>query len=114
MIGDWVKLPQMLADYSPARVEEINDKGCIADGWPLLNDEIRPVLLTREILKKNGMEVHDWIVEVDGGNLYYNSRERILYANDGGYEVPTICNLEYVHELQHALRLCGIKKDIEL
>lgn len=25
-----------------------------------------------------------------------------------------ICDLKYVHELQHALRLCGIEKEIEL
>lgn len=24
------------------------------------------------------------------------------------------CNCRYVHELQHALRLCGIEKEIEL
>ena len=32
----------------------------------------------------------------------------------GGLNRIHKCNVKYVHELQHALRLCGIEKEIEL
>ena len=71
---------------------------------------IYPIPLTREILEKNGF----WVMEkVDNG-----AEEYIAYATDGlifhynrdnDYYFPnTPISWKYVHELQHALRLCGL------
>ena len=65
-------------------------------------DDIEPIPLTPEILEKNGIEL-----SVGPGGLYQGT---ISGVN---------CHIEfniikYVHELQNALRLCGIEKEIEL
>lgn len=122
MLGDWIKLPQVLADYSPARVDEINDKGCIAGGWPLLNDEIQPIPLTVGILEKNGwnewhMYYHLPIDQQQHMQYYpHDGRLRRYYKHKNGSleQVFEVNAINYVHELQHALRLCGIEKEIEL
>ena len=72
------------------------------------------IKLTREILEKNG---------VDDEHSYFKEDNLMLLeiTYDGGKVHWTInCNeyyilpLNYVHELQHALRLCGIEKEIVL
>lgn len=79
-------------------------------------DEIEPIPLTAEILEKNGFEyINDeygcWIL----GKLELRERE----PYNGLFEVEICISketvyLHYVHELQHALRLCKIDKSIEL
>lgn len=71
--------------------------------------DIEPVKLTKKILGKN-----DWISP--DGNLYslgvkelwtffeYAFEAEMLLINDGRIPTP----IRYVHELQHALRLCGL------
>lgn len=122
MLGDWIKLPQVLVDYSPARVDEINDKGCIADGWPLLNDEIQPIPLTAEILEKNGwneyLMYYHLPIDQQQYMRYYPHNGSLCrfyeYKNGTLEKVAEVNAINYVHLLQHALRLCGIEKDIEL
>lgn len=80
-------------------------------------DDIFPIPLTPEILKKNGFEkewdediilmVRDTII-VETGNNYK------LYKDGKMYLRGVLAPLYYVHQLQHALRLCGIEKEIEL
>ena len=73
---------------------------------------LRPILLTSDILKKNG-----WVLdEIDGSYRNYDNHFWI-----GGRNAPwvimisNICEeFNYVHELQHALKLCGIEKEIVL
>ncbi len=56
--------------------------------------------------------------EEDGKKLHLSLRQ--MYDMDGtphgysffAFNVLTI--IDYVHELQHALKLCGIKKEIEV
>ena len=72
-------------------------------------ENIEPIPLTKEILEKNG-----W--EFDELDRNYYSRE-IHFSILGG-ELPYIIfdgvEIGYVHELQHALELCKIKKGIVL
>ena len=73
-----------------------------------------PIPLTPEILEKNGW---DW-----NGEIWINTD--ILFAIENGYDREIrywwhmfnspIVRINYVHELQHALRLCEIKKEIKL
>ena len=82
----------------------------------------QPIPLTTEILEKNGFdgdrEVMQYYFEEDGQRYHFSLRQ--MYDKDGiphgysffAFNVLTI--LDYVHELQHALRLCGIEKTIKL
>ena len=88
-------------------------------------EDIRPIPLTAEILEKNGFENigddtyqleekpcwfwvdffrHTYGCEYDTSTYEYEDDEHRLKL----YGIPS------VHELQHALRLCGIEKEIEL
>lgn len=122
MVGDWVDLSEEPNEMIPCQVvgimpEELyeiqpNDTACDIIGY----DMIRPIPLTPEILEKNG-----W----DGINAYrqyghasgvfnddyqceiglYEDGRCFLVINDGEY---SIYEINGVHELQHALRLCGL------
>lgn len=75
------------------------------------SDDIRPIPLTPEILEKNG-----FVVESRGNprhNLQYCILTDGLWIDISG-ENFFEGKLEYVHQLQQALRICGIEKEIEL
>lgn len=70
-------------------------------------EDITPIPLTPEILEKNG-----WNEET---HCFYNEDtmcELDLRMDNGGYVWinggVVVCSIYYVHELQHALRLCGL------
>ena len=69
---------------------------------------IEPIPLTAEILEKNGFVQ-------DGESWWYKDFRIVLSSSKG---VSLVCGRQikfcYVHELQHALRLCGIDKEIIL
>lgn len=94
--------------------------------------KIQPIPLTAEILEKNGFEndfyeeesVADYhTIRLEGYSLRHNIGEAdgylVTWCN-GGINVTTDLNgcvqkdVSYVHELQHALRLCGIEHEITL
>lgn len=100
-------------------------------------DYLDPIPLTQEILEKNGFhalipEEHctRYVWAKDGGRndtvisiSFYNQPVhgvRLLTKistdchHDSGINEVHNCDIEYVHELQHALRLCGIDKEIVL
>ena len=87
---------------------------------------ISPIPLTPEILEKNGfkrdMFYGEWQFDLDTfpfnfpfsvvqrkNNSWYLGREEVGIAHN-----REIIDISYVHELQHALRLCGVDKTIEL
>lgn len=89
-------------------------------------DRIEPIPLTTEILEKNG-----FIRQQLGHFRYENEDNDLVMAfypkeknyTEGGYDYIDIYKgrmtlqdmpISYVHELQHALRLCGIDKEIVL
>lgn len=83
-------------------------------------NEIEPIPLTPEILEKIGFEtqpnigyiIDDW----DGTQIIYDSWNhvlRIIKDYKTCLDIETFNDLT-IHELQHALRLCGIDKTIEL
>ena len=97
---------------------------------------LEPIPLTLEILENNGFEKsYSSILTADGYKKlpqykYKNMTQvqdicrnliTISYSDlEGGvYDIQCgigshIYDLKYVHQLQHALSLCGIKKEIEL
>ena len=108
---------------------------CKADGsvvqikthWDIYSaKDFDPVPITPEILKKNGFEV-DMYSTLQLGNgkwlEYYHHEHRLrvwwkgIDEWDNHSEVTELvsqCHVWYVHELQHALRLCKIDKEIRL
>ena len=121
MIGDWVRLEN---DPTPRQIDWIKS-GEVGLFWNKIvtPPHLKPVPITPEILKKNKFINHQ--------GEYYCTVEKQL-AGDG-FEIMTIIyresknriqiltstsNIEavcrYVHELQHAMKLMGIDKEIEI
>ena len=137
MIGDWVKIKGHL-DYDKvreiARDESMQWYISFACSATLFRAyEFEPVTLTPEILEKNGFSPEtfltaEWekkvyfkefpgcVVEPDnsgkyifGTTIYWNKTDSDGSPIDWGTMYNSrIYNLQYVHELQHALRLCGL------
>ena len=74
---------------------------------------LEPIPLTKEILEKNGF-VYNELPFIQGWERF----GLVLYHAGNGYRVNCGTNvamiIDSVHELQHALKLCGIDKTIEL
>ena len=117
-IGDWVQNPlgwraqalgirriQAITDEFEWRVKIGLNDDTFAD---LSLGEIEPITLTAEILEKNFPEPTDgltWFPEEGGFNCH-------TYVPK--CEINAFGLFKYVHQLQHALRMCGIEKTIEL
>lgn len=128
MVGDWLQHANGKY-YQVTRIDRLGDGNIhFACGFPHAweyNNKFKPVTLTTEILEKNGFEDigddtyqleekpcwfwvdffnHQYGCEYDTSTYEYEDDEHRLKL----YGIPS------VHELQHALRLCGIEKEIEL
>jgi hypothetical protein len=91
-------------------------------------EKLSPIPLTPEILEKNGMHLYNRktnrLMERCNHSDCFKEDENFTVElsldNDGKIrwtingDEYTIMPLDYVHQLQHALRLCGIKKEITL
>lgn len=86
-------------------------------------NELTPIPITPEILEKNGFDMSDKEVmqyhfEEDGEKYHFSLRQ--MYDKDGKphgysfYSFNVLTLLDYVHQLQHALKLCEINKEIEI
>ncbi|MBQ9646136.1 MAG: hypothetical protein IJV24_07255 [Prevotella sp.] len=86
--------------------------------------EVQPIPLTTDILQHNGWEYSDEDEKFFAGT--WCGGGLILQQTDEGFMIVAISDyddedtnrtpftLRYVHELQHALRLCNIDKEITL
>lgn len=132
MIGDWVECVDSTHKKKVyAQIDAIEEgQTCILVrldncNWFLNISFIKPIPLTPQILEKNGFEDigddtyqleekpcwfwvdffnHQYGCEYDTSTHEYEDDEHRLKL----YGIPS------VHELQHALHLCGIEKEIEL
>lgn len=115
MVGDWMRIKVTKRD---TKVTNIATNNVYTEAvFPIRYDEIEPIPLTPEILENNGFH-EEWdediklmvcdsiIVEI--GNNYK------LYTDGKMYLYRVSAPLYYVHQLQHALRLCNIEKEIIL
>ena len=105
MIGDWVLDTRT---GTPLRVNPFMAE--------LEVPEWQPIPLTPEILEKNGLANDPYgchFEEDEYMALEISIEEEGIYWTIN-YNEYGILKLKYVHELQHALRLCGINKEIEL
>ena len=121
MQGDLV-LYEYNGDKFPARVVEIYRSSALVESVSkeyepieIAEDKLFPVAISPEILFKNGwIYLGDyWDIEIDEGFMLEIGVDG---KNCYWWIVGTmlICPINYVHELQHALRLRGIDKEIVL
>lgn len=128
MIGDWVYMEHTEDGVAP--YEELTQwtKEDFGFSDTFIETHIYPVPLSPEIMEKNGFienrGITSWKFEtkredlidiygVDDYHLSINIED--THGTGKGYRwLLRELVIRYVHELQHALRLCGIKKEIEL
>lgn len=138
MIGDWVEIKGLKDPYKRlSSVDEYRGKVDYWYGEKLIVssiDNVLPIPLTEEILEKNGFEElmsEGWESAAKFGRIpeptgvwqygfgqfdsvsYLPKRSFLSVKFMEGYTAD-IANIKYVHQLQHALRLCGVEKEIIL
>lgn len=105
MIGDWVQ------DITPCVIDAISNEDICTyrnvDGYITANpSNLKPIPLTAEILEKNGFE------RLDAG--YRLKKAYLILSCSSREDNPKVfwlrvsyseCRIEYVHQLQHALRV---------
>lgn len=145
MINDWVKIdePDKYAG-SYGRIKSLyhhkeedsayfdvfifGEKGLLMTD--VCCDDLRPVPITKEMLKKNGfsnneiwhnsfIDIENYHIDVQFG---YGGKVDNIRIRENGKDsvIPSektnlyLAHIEYLHELQHAMKLCGIDKKFEL
>ena len=124
MLGDWVRHKN--GNLFRVTCLKGEDFAC---GMPHLwnyNNKFEPIPLTPEILEKNGFDgvfKKTYQLDLPEGKYeriyvsYWKGRLSLRYSPDVRQKHSTNeirINCKEVHELQHALRLCGIEKEIVL
>ena len=140
MVGDWVKTNPSCGKLScgvKPNITMISEIGfSYSDGMYVhpagikgryYDDELEPILLTKEIMEKNGFNLYPeetnvfylnagYRHDLDTVCLYIGDIERpSIYGNDSlGEKTYVVLHCKYVHEFQHILKMCGIEKEIVL
>lgn len=145
MVGDWVHLISTIHNVSFPDNGVIQDEGYTTIHTPikittvsencvsyysnklelyitLSSEDIKPIPLTPEILKKNDILYRKssfyYIINDDKDlecthYIYQTIQEDWAIGVDtGAYDCSVFARIKYVHELQHALKICGIDKEI--
>lgn len=117
MVSDWIETLNQNNEICRVQVNEIKEKQV---SFYHMNhyylgasyENVKPVALTKEMLEKNGFEFFD--------SSYFNDIVSITFFSTGIYFMchvykGEVCDvierhINYVHELQHLLRLCGLKE----
>lgn len=129
-IGDWVLIKSLFGGYhtTPIKIAAVHQKKV---GYHKVPDKLNwarfgllePIPLTSEILEKNGFThcltapcgyYHAPAYEIShilfhiSEDTYEDTYHTVVFTdhNDNNFVLFNLC---YVHELQHALRLCGLK-----
>jgi len=130
MVGDLVTFKDCVdsGDIIPIRIESLhsfddcflgtigNEKSCDSLEF---DDEIVGIPITAEIIQRNfEKKTHYGIFDdyFDFEIREYSESIYIVNYHSCEFSLPTtqIVGISFVHELQHALRLCGIEKEIVL
>lgn len=105
MINDWVM------DKSPQQIKELGTQFCTnMDDDLLFTDKLKPIPLTEELLELNGWILLSNYFSDDyyspGGDFSIDFAKGKLFIRMHGHSIE----VKYVHILQHALRLCGLRE----
>lgn len=113
MVDDWVYIKDYPIKSQPQKVKPEHFVRSLV--------EFEPILINKEILEKNGFVEDDNDDCWGDANCFFipNYVDKNIISWETHIE-PTNGrgdfngNLTYVHEFQHALKLCGIEKEITL
>ena len=127
MIGDWVynkhhgkniRLTQY--DFFTHTHNEFGEQELAPFAKPTFGRDLEPIPLTKEILEKNGFKYKEGETGMYGvttaPHYICDSVPFEVFCDGEPFAIwfKEPINIKYIHQLQHALRLCGIKKEIEL
>ena len=127
MIGDYITVTPsgMLIQVAATHKRKVAYHACTSKLSWVREGLLRPITLTVEILEKSGFVkyiagqyvlpkmVGEILVSIMPMKGLPNTDNRWLVAIKNGY-IDVKIAITYVHELQHALKLCGIEKEIVL
>lgn len=131
MIGNWVysSFSELPCKITYLKLHESGYGSVVTTNVDGVKDieSLSPVPLTSDILEKNGHKIIGYSVwDLDCGaevqwvpETLNSINPRMQYRlvprqKEFGVQDTLICHIKYVHQLQNALRLCGIEKTIEL
>lgn len=104
MIGDWVNFGSFIRQVIQSDYYQDVNGDCVLDG-------VKPIPLTPEMLEKNGWYVpllKSWWEHPDIAfwmKGYTDGTFELMIDEDSDI---SFCTIRYVHELQRALRCCGL------
>lgn len=117
-IGDWVMI-----EGAPVKVWYLSADGEVND----TTYDIEPIPLTPEILEKNGFErgeyseireYNEWEIGEWDNPPYVSVKldidRQVIRVTNRGRDMFIADKEVYVHQLQNALRLAGVEKEIEV
>jgi len=113
MIGDWANFPIGYEKIQEISYQQEIGGYCVwfaasATLFPCKIEDIEPIPLTPDILKKNGFEYN-----LDRGVYMLGIIFQVKPERNGMFSI-SICGcpqlINTVHKLQHALKLCEIEK----
>ena len=127
IVGDWVKF---LSEKSKV-IEVYEDSSYFMDSSNITGcpkeEELSPILLTPEILEKNGWDkdnskFYEYDDDPEYENRYFNWTynltldldDCIVYKGTSGILYGLLSEVKYVHQLQHLLFGLGVNHDMEV
>lgn len=127
-VGDWVydskrsQYPMQVvavAKYGDVYLDFEGNEGGV---WECKADEVEPIPITAEILEKNGFNrhsrEHDFFVWIPRDRECYDNIRfafsKFALIIEFKYRNLWLGDVKYLHQLQQALRLCRIDKEIKL
>lgn len=124
-VGDWVCYDRGTDAVQIMGIYVRNNQECVVmsdsyypDGVIGFVEHIKPIPLTPEILEKNGLCVVEEDADFSEYELFGSENFSIFHTKGTLHyrlETPQASVVCWnVHQLQHALRLAGVEKEIEL
>lgn len=127
-VGDWVEIDHEDFGWQPAQINVCGDLGIGAyfkdidpeEEYDCTLSQARPIPITAEILEKNGFEKNGEYNEWSTGNwddipfIGISLSRQSMRIKNLGTDIFIENKVVYVHQLQRALSLANVDKEITL
>lgn len=124
-VGDWVYYAKGNTPYSIRSIYRTGIQDCVVlndkvfpDGVIAFVDKLTPIPITAEILEKSGFVKNGEYNEWSTGNwddipfIGISLSRQSMRIKNLGTDIFIENKVVYIHQLQHALRLAGVDKEI--